>query len=728
MVSGVVAGYGPSAGWLRDVDPWVLLPCQGGLPASLGSRRRWLQTRLWGLWSLGPAGYAPLRLGAPLPGGGCGQRCHRSQCRHLPVSPLAAAPVPQRWLLPPPLRADQLAAAAPHDLPPELMAVLHRRGLGEPAVIAELLEPAAAPDPTAHFPDLERAVLRLQTACQRAEAVAVCGDYDADGMTSTALLVGVLGRLGARPQAAIPSRQDDGYGLNSAMVERLAAEGIRLLITVDNGVAAREALDRAEALGLEVILTDHHTLPTELPPHLALLHPAVTPPASPYRSLAGVGLAYVLARSLCQRLQRQDGLEIALNLFCIGTIADLAPLVGVNRRWLRDGLPRLRHTRLPGLQALQQLAGVGNHAERPLDLDAEAVAFQLAPRINAVGRLGDPQLVVDLLTTDDPEAAMALARRCEVLNRQRRELCQAIEAEALALLEADGANLPPFLLLAQNHWHHGVIGIVAARLVDRYGLPVALAAGEGHGRLRASVRAPKGFAVDAALQACADLLERHGGHPAAGGFTVRADALAALQERLQELAGRWRLSWGEGRRVEPDGHLALARIDREFWGQLQRLEPFGSGHPAPLFWSRSCRVAASRVLRGGHLQLQLEQEGTRLRAMAWNWGEEEESRRRPESQVGALVDVAYRLRLDRWQGQERLQLELEALRPGTAADGEVALQRRERMYWCRRDGAGLRIRNAAGDELVSDPREAPPPHPYLQALVQEAACALGLGG
>jgi single-stranded-DNA-specific exonuclease len=440
----------------------------------------------------------------------------------------------RRWLLPSPLGGDgpiEAAGAPDGDLPCELLALLRRRGLVTAEAVRQLLDPEAAPDPEAHFPALALAVERLVRCCQGAEAVAICGDYDADGMTSTALLVGVLQRLGARPRAAIPSRMEDGYGLNAAMVERLAAEGVRLLITVDNGVAAIEALERAADLQVEVILTDHHSLPPQLPPHLALLHPAVTPEDSPYRGLAGVGLAHVLATALCRRLRHRHGLEIALNLFCIGTIADMAPLEGVNRRWLLDGLPLLGRSPLPGLQALQQLAGLEKHR-----VDAEAVGFQLAPRINAVGRLGDPQLVVDLLTTEDPERALELARACEALNRQRRELCSAIEAEALALLEADGPRRPAFLLLAQGHWHHGVIGIVASRLVERFGRPVALLAGEGGGRLRASVRAPKGFAVDGALTACADLLERHGGHPAAGGFPVPWPAAGS---KRRAMAARW---------------------------------------------------------------------------------------------------------------------------------------------------------------------------------------------
>jgi single-stranded-DNA-specific exonuclease len=423
-----------------------------------------------------------------------------------------------------------------------------------------------------------------------------------------------------------------------------------------------------------------------------------------------VGLAYVLAAALCQSLRRTDGQQIALNLFCIGTIADMAPLVGVNRRWLIDGLPELGRSPLVGLQALQQLAGLD---ETPLD--AQAVGFQIAPRINAVGRLGDPQLVVELLTTDDPDRALALARDCEALNRQRRDLCTAIEAEALALLEADGPQRPAFLLLAQNHWHHGVIGIVAARLVERFGLPAALLAGEGNGRLRASVRAPRGFAVDGALQQCAPLLERFGGHPAAGGFTVRAEQVAALHEQLNQLAQTWLQQAGHGTPVEPEALLSFEQIDRSFYRQLQRLEPFGIGHAQPVFWSQGCQVAAQKLLRGGHLQLELRQGDARLRAMGWRW--------QGDINLPALVDVAYRLRLDSWQGDERLQLELVGLR--ASAGGEVVLQHHNRTYWCRREGEGLVVRNAAGEELTSA-EGASHDHPYIRALMQDAALALGL--
>ncbi len=635
--------------------------------------------------------------------------------------PLALLPLPseQRWQCPAPVQINpELRSSGLCD---PLLAVLQRRGYSSGEAIDALLDPAPAPDPRRHFPDLGKAVQRLRQACKQGERLAICGDYDADGMTSTALLVGVLRHLGAQPQAEIPSRLDDGYGLNSGMVERLAADGIRLLVTVDNGVAAREALLRAQQLEMDVVVTDHHTLPEELPPLLALLHPACTPEHSPYRGLAGVGLAYVLAMALARNCRSEQGLAMARDLFCIGTIADMAPLQGVNRRWLIDGLPALKRSGLAGLQALQQVAGLDD-----APVDAGAVGFQIAPRINAVGRLGDPQLVVDLLTTADEDEALELARQCEQLNRQRRDLCDAIEAEARALVEADGDQRSPFLLLAQSHWHHGVIGIVAARLVEAFGLPVALLASEGDGRLRASVRAPRGFAVDAALQACSDLLERHGGHRAAGGFTVRAEQITALHERLNARADIWLKQQGGLRVVEPEALVQLHELTPQFWQQLQRLEPFGSGHPAPLFWSSRCRISQQRLLRGGHLQLTLRQGDASMRAIAWRWGSEEN--------LPAEVDVAFQLRLNRWNGTEQLQLEIAALR--ASSGNGLMLERCNRHYWVSRDGDALVIRNAAGEELRGQPDRAggcrvssdhpSGSHPYVQALLQDAAMAMGL--
>ena len=625
-----------------------------------------------------------------------------------------------QWVLPTVVEFPPLQEI---DLPLPIRAMLRRRGFDHSTVL-ELLEPKELPDPCNDFPDLERAVARVCLACERQEALAVCGDYDADGMTSTALLLRALEPLGARPQAAIPSRMDDGYGLNTSMVNRLHEQGIRLLVTVDNGVAAREALERARELEMDVIVTDHHTIPADPAPMTALLHPATTPEGSPYRGLAGVGLAYVLAIRVAQQLDRVDAIRVARDLFCIGTVADMAPLTGANRRWLLEGLGSLHRSEAEGIKALQCLAGLGNRR-----LTADDIGFQLAPRINAVGRLGDPGLVVDLLTEQDSAKAMALARRCDDYNRQRRDLCDAIEAEAIALLEADQSDrIPPFLLLAQSHWHHGVIGIVAARLMERYHRPVALLAGDGEGQMRASARSPQGFAIDQALNACSDLLLRHGGHPAAGGFTVAAQHVHALHERLNALAEPWLLAQGQGRPLRPEACLRLEQVNWEFWSALEQLQPFGIGNPAPLFWSRACRVKEWRRLNGGHLSLTLAQGEAERRAVAW--------RSEPLQPMPEAVDVAYELNVNLWKGERRLQLVLKGLRPHRAGS---RIHRGERPYDVLADQQEghlnvFSLRNSASEEIEahwSDANgvqsdDARSDHPQVQQLLSEAALCLGL--
>lgn len=606
------------------------------------------------------------------------------------------------------------------DLPLPLRTLLSRRGFKRLEDAESLLQPRSLPDPEDHFPDLSRATQRLVQACRDAEQVAVCGDYDADGMTSTALLLRALKPLGADPVAAIPSRMEDGYGLNPSMVKRLHNDGIRSLVTVDNGVSASDALHCAADLGMDVIVTDHHTIPAVTAPMWALIHPARTPENSPYRNLAGVGLAFVVAKAVAHALNRPEAIVTAQDLFCIGTVADMAPLTGANRFWLLEGLKQLHRSECHGLQALQRLSGLG---EEPLT--AEDIGFQIAPRINAVGRLGEPELVVDLLTADQEDSAMNLARRCDDYNRQRRDLCDAIEAEAVALVEADQPDrMPPFLLLAQSHWHHGVVGIVAARLMERFHRPVALLAGDRDGLLRASVRGPAGFVVDQALKECGDLLERYGGHPAAGGFTVLAEHVHAVHERLCSLTELWLRGQNQGRPLRPDAMLRLEEINWDLWRSIQPLAPFGVGHEAPLFWSRGCSVIERRDLRGGHLALQLCQGETKRRAVAWRWD--------PNTPVPDFCDVAYRIVLNRWKGEKRLQLEVKALRSHTE---QVILVRGDRLYGARQNSSdGLCLSNSAGDRLnavfpleesvnCDDPLAK---ERTVVKLLEEAALALGL--
>ena len=620
------------------------------------------------------------------------------------------------WRLPSPVGYNPLPELP---LPLPLRAVLYRRGWRKETVERELLMSMTPPQAADHFPGLNQAVERLASACHSREKLAICGDYDADGMTSSALLRATLELLGAKATVTIPSRMEHGYGLNTVIVHRLHSSGVRLVVTVDNGVAAAEALLLAQTLGMEVIVTDHHTLPEQLPPMWALIHPATTPAKSPYRSLAGVGLAFVLARCLAEHLGQPEAVAEALDLFCIGTVADMAPLTGANRYWLRKGLAGLHQSRNHGLAALQKVCGFGERRLR-----VEDIGFQLAPRINAVGRLGEPSLVVDLLCTSDDGEAMRLAKICDRLNRHRRDLCQVIEEEAIALLETDTQRFSSFLMLTQAHWHHGVIGIVAARLSERYQLPTALLAGEDSGKLRASVRAPAGFTVDAALRSCSDLLEQYGGHAAAGGFTVRAEQICHLHERLNAIAVAWLAGRQSAMPLEPEAHLRLDEITWEFWKSMERLGPFGSGHPIPLFWLRGCYISRQRWLRGGHLELELTQGGARRRAIAWRW---------PKSKaVNGTVDAVASLTVNNWNGEQKLQLEIHDLRSHTSA---LELHHGKKIYQCTHDGkASVEIVNSSGDQLLlqinpdgapwcSDKRAS---HPYVQELMDRVLIALGL--
>ena len=318
---------------------------------------------------------------------------------------------------------------------------------------------------------------------------------------------------------------------------------------------------------------------------------------------------------------------------------------------------------------------------------------------------------------------MALARQCDDFNRQRRELCDAIEAEATALVEADQGALPPFLLLAQGHWHHGVIGIVAARLMDRFHRPTALLAGEGNSRLRASVRAPAGFAVDQALQACAEHLERFGGHPAAGGFTVEASKVSALHAQLNGIAADWLASEGEGVPIRPEALLRLDEINWEFWAQLRRLEPFGIGHPTPLFWASDCQLVQSCLVNGGHLSVLIQQGDVQRRGIAWRWNSSQP--------VPEHCDLAFRISENSWKSERRLQLEIKAIRQHSS---RVSLRYGDRDYVAERTTAdNILIRNSAGEMLQAtgtsrdleggDQRYR---HPSVIHLIDQACLGLGL--
>jgi single-stranded-DNA-specific exonuclease len=636
----------------------------------------------------------------------------------------------QRWQIATaqPEKAQALSLAT--GLLPLVAQVMINRDIATAADAHGYIDPESQdlPSPLDEFTDLAISVELIKNAIADEEAIAICGDYDADGMTSTALLLRALKHLGANVDYAIPSRMKDGYGINNRIVEEFAENGVGLILTVDNGISAYEPVARAVELGLSVIITDHHDLPEKLPPADAILNPKLLKDTSPYKGLAGVGVAYILAIATAQSLGKLKGLtNPIMELFTLGTIADLAPLVGVNRRWLKRGLRALPNSQLLGIQALIQVAGVD---EAQKQLKPDDIGFRLGPRINAVGRIGDPQMVIELLTTDDPAIAQLKADQCEQINQKRRQLCEQIEQEAIALVE----NTPiPWqsdrvLVVVAAGWHHGVIGIVASRLVERYGVPVFIGTYEDHEEIeeekkdqdqppsprmiRGSARSIDEFNVFDALNYCSDLLGKYGGHRAAGGFSFLADNLDLVTKRLSEFAHKCLEVQHLKPLVKIDAQASLGQVNYELYQQIESLQPWGIGNSTPVFWTPNVRVIEQRAIgkTQTHLKLTLQEESsaTQIKALAWRWGE--------YCPLPEHLDIAYKLKENHWQGNTSIELEVVGVRlsqvqPTKAIATPNAPLRNSnvqkavfthsgRIYVCSKTTKELRIRNDRGNILA----------------------------
>ncbi|HEY9725851.1 MAG TPA: single-stranded-DNA-specific exonuclease RecJ [Chroococcales cyanobacterium] len=596
------------------------------------------------------------------------------------------------------------------ELSPLLGQVLVNRGIETPEQAQVYLYPEsqAMPAPLDEFVDLAISVEMLKEAIANQEKIAICGDYDADGMTSTALLLRALRWLGADVDYAIPSRMKDGYGINTRIVEEFAAEGVALILTVDNGISAHDAIARALELGMMVIVTDHHDLPPELPEADAILNPKQLAESSPYRGLAGVGVAYILAVTLAQELGQLQGLtKQLLELFTLGTIADLAPLTGINRRWLKRGLKLLPKSELVGIQALIQMAGV---SEDQKAMKPEDIGFKLGPRINAIGRLADPQIVIELLTTTDQGVALERAMQCEQINQRRQQLCEQIEGEAIAFIQEAQIDIQNerVLVIVQPDWHHGVIGIVASRLVERYGVPVFIGTYEDEDKehIRGSARGIPEFHVFEALEFCKDLLGKFGGHKAAGGFSLPAENLDALRASLSQFAHQCLQPEHLKPLVEIDAQADFAQLTSHLYQQIDALHPCGIGNPDPVFWTPNVRVLEQKIVGKGHLKLTLAQDNQTITAVAWRWGE--------YSPLPVQVDIAYKLRENTWNGNTSIELELAGIRlpasplKSTAMSKKAEFYFNERRYLCSlvetNQGTSvlneLRIKNPEGKVLA----------------------------
>ncbi|MGF1576794.1 MAG: single-stranded-DNA-specific exonuclease RecJ [Cyanophyceae cyanobacterium] len=567
---------------------------------------------------------------------------------------------PQRWQI---KTADRdLVKTLSEGIHPLIAEVLVNRGFSTPEQLEHYLDPTLAelPDPWLDFADLRPCVDLILATLKAGDPIAICGDYDADGMTSTALLLRTLRHFGATVSYEIPSRMTEGYGINSRMVQDLFDKGTRLIITVDNGIAALEPITLAKSLGMGVIITDHHDLPPQVPPADGILNPKLIPESSPYRGMAGVGVAYLLALQLAEALGDRAALEIPLlDLLTLGTIADLAPLTGINRRWVQAGLKRLPQSQILGIRALMKVTGLNPEANGTLA--PEAIGFGLGPRINAVGRLSQPRVVIELLTTEDPDQAESYAQECEHLNQERQRLCREIEAEAAERVESGEFDLQRdrVLVILGQGWHHGVIGIVASRLLERTGAPVFIGSQE-EDSIRGSARGIPEFNVFEALESCRDLFHKHGGHPAAGGFSMGAEQWPALQTRLAQFARQV---------LDPDHIQPLVQVDAEakledmtldLFQQLQVLQPCGIDNREPVFWSRDVEIKRQRIIGKdqSHLKLQVRQGSPRtLEVLYW--------RGAAAQPLPATVDLAYTLKTNEWQGNISMELEVKGIRPAT---------------------------------------------------------------
>ena len=500
------------------------------------------------------------------------------------------------------------------------------------------------------LPDMDRAVQRLRRALDNREHIGVFGDFDADGITGTALLTTALRDLGAKVTPYIPDRVDEGHGMNADAVKLLHDGGVTLLVTVDCGATSIAEVDMASDLGIDTIITDHHSVLPTLPASHALINPRHPDSCYPFGDLTGVGMSFKLIEALHEAM----GLgwpEHLLEFVALGTVADVGSLTGENRFLVKRGLERINRSRNPGIRALAASARMKMGA-----LDTESLSFGIIPRLNVAGRLGSAGISLDLLTTESADRAQSLAGEIEGKNRERQELTRRAVAEAEQQIETQ-AELPPMLIVKSAGWIPGVLGLIAGRLSENHYRP-AVAVSLGEHTSRASARSIPEFDIVEALQQSAHLFDRHGGHPQAAGFTIPTTSLPDLEQNLQLLAAE-RLS---GRELAPsldiDCEVQLSAFTPQNFDFIQSLAPFGEGNPAPLFLTRGARVLDARLVgaQGRHLKMRLWQRGTTISAIGFNLGHKVGDTRNG-------IDLVYTVGLDNWGSYPTLQLTVQDLRP-----------------------------------------------------------------
>jgi single-stranded-DNA-specific exonuclease len=542
---------------------------------------------------------------------------------------------------------------------PLVLGILAARGCETTDEIRQFLTPALSDmlDPSL-LCGMEMAVARLLQARRSSEPICVYGDYDVDGITGTALLVSFLRTTGFTCSYFIPNRFEDGYGLNPASIETIIALGATLIVSVDCGITAVDEAVLCCRHGVDLIIVDHHAPGEVLPAASAILNPLQPGCGYPFKSLAGVGVAFNLLVALRSALREAGAFQAGeppdlrkwLDLVALGTIADVVPLVGQNRIYAYHGLKQIARPSKPGLQALKRVAGIREGA-----VSCGQVGFRLAPRLNAAGRMESAVPGVDLLMSNSLDESQLIASELDTANVERQTIERRIFDEAVALVESGGGY--PFrrsIVLASADWHQGVIGIVASRLVERYHRPTILIALTEDGLGKGSGRSIPGFHLLDALKACTPHLTRFGGHRYAAGIGLRAADVPAFAETFEAEAARLLADSDLVPRLTIDAEVEPGEVTRELALELKRLEPFGMGNPEPLLLLRGMTVVERRTVGEGHLRLRLARDGCTFGAIAFNLAVRETS---------GLIDIAFFPELNEWNGSTTLQLRVKDLRP-----------------------------------------------------------------
>ena len=544
-----------------------------------------------------------------------------------------------------PLDKERAAAfAQTYGVPFFLAMLMNIRGLDDAAHLREFLgEGEPLSDPFL-LKDMDKAAARITRAVDNMEKIAVYGDYDADGVTSTAMLYSYLETRGADVIFYIPQREGEGYGMNIGAVEYLKEQGVSLIVTVDNGISSVQEVARANELGIDVVVTDHHRPQEILPDAVAVVDAYRPDDTSPYKHFSGVGIAFKLLMALEDGAgDVEDLLEAYSDLAAIGTIGDIVPLTGENRTLIRAGLERLSQSDRPGVQALLENAGIAGKA-----LTSTNVAFTLVPRINATGRMGAPERAVRLLISGYEEEAGVLSEEICADNEERRRVEAEIAEAAFADIEAKGYMKDRVVVVDGENWHHGVIGIVASRVTERCGKPCMIIS-RGETEAKGSGRSIEGFSLFEAICACGDLLIKFGGHPMAAGITLKPENIEAFRKRINQYAAE-HFPQMPTQTVTLDCKLNPAALSVSMAQSLTQLEPFGNGNPQPVFGLFNMELSnVTPVGGGGHLRLTLEKNGAVITAMRFNTKPEE-----LPYHIGDKIDLAVQLEAREFRGQPSL--------------------------------------------------------------------------